>query len=179
MAKITRISAGGAKKSSDSSKRSKSDNNSPNQNQKNLSKTQKSPEQIPEKNSEKNSKIDQKLAKLAEKMQKKAKKAEVKAQKRAKRQEKRAARREKLQKFANKKPVKIITFPFRIILAPILKFAKYCKESWAELRQVQWPNRKTTWKIVGIVLIYTAIFMIFITILDAIIGAGFNQLLKK
>ena len=175
MAKITRISAGGAKKSSDSSKRSKSDNKSPNQNQKNLSKTQKSPEQI----SEKNSKIDQKLIKLAEKMQKKAKKAEIKAQKRAKRQEKRAAQCEKLKKFANKKPVKIITFPFRVIIAPITKFVRYCKESWAELRQVQWPNRKTTWKIVGIVLIYTAIFMIFITILDAIIGAGFNQLLKK
>ena len=156
MAKITRISAGGNKKSSEKTV-------SVNQKDKIVSKTTQKTEL-----DTKNVKKDKKAIKL-----------ELKAQKRAKRQAKRAARHEKLQKFANKKPVKIITFPFRIIITPFAKFAKYCKASWVELRQVQWPNRKTTWKIVGIVLLYTAIFMVFITILDALIGAGFNQLLKK
>lgn len=55
--------------------------------------------------------------------------------------------------------------PF-ILFRPFVAFGRYLKESWQELRQVRWPNRKTTWKMVLAVLVYTAIFMILILLLD-------------
>ena len=55
--------------------------------------------------------------------------------------------------------------PF-ILFRPFCAFGRYLKESWQEIRQVRWPNRKATWKMVLAVIIYTAIFLVFILLLD-------------
>lgn len=53
-----------------------------------------------------------------------------------------------------------------VLFRPFVAFGRYIRDSWRELRQVRWPNRKTTWKMVLAVLVYTAIFMVLIMLLD-------------
>jgi len=50
----------------------------------------------------------------------------------------------------------------------------YFKGAWAELRLVRWPDRKASWGLTGAVIIFTALFIILIVLLDA----GFEQLFK-
>lgn len=64
-------------------------------------------------------------------------------------------------------PVRFITWPFR-----------YIHESWLELRQVRWPSRGATWKMVLAVILYTALFITIIMLLDALFTFIFNQLLS-
>lgn len=64
-----------------------------------------------------------------------------------------------------RKPLHIITTPFRTrpmrfigrVLGRIL-WPKYFRNSWKELKQVTWPSRKDTWKLVGAVLIFAIVF---------------------
>ena len=55
--------------------------------------------------------------------------------------------------------------PF-ILFRPFVYLGRYIRDSWRELRQVRWPNRKATWKMVLAVLVYTALFVVFISLLD-------------
>ncbi|MBR2726228.1 preprotein translocase subunit SecE [Candidatus Saccharibacteria bacterium] len=55
--------------------------------------------------------------------------------------------------------------PF-ILFRPFVAFGRYLRDSWRELRQVRWPNRKATWKMLLAVLVYTVIFMTLILLLD-------------
>ena len=57
--------------------------------------------------------------------------------------------------------------PF-ILFRPFIAFGHYLRDSWRELRQVRWPNRKATWKMVLAVLAYSAIFFILILLLDSL-----------
>jgi len=50
----------------------------------------------------------------------------------------------------------------------------YFKNSWAELKQVNWPSRKDAAKLTSAVFIFAIIFAVFIQILDLI----FNRLVK-
>ena len=68
--------------------------------------------------------------------------------------------------------------PF-ILFRPFVYLGRYIRDSWKELRQVRWPNRKATWKMVIAVLAYTAIFMIFITLLDLFFTWLSNLILAK
>ena len=68
--------------------------------------------------------------------------------------------------------------PF-ILIRPIVYLGRYLRDSWRELRQVRWPNRKATWKMVLAVIIYTAIFMLLITLLDVFFSWLFNLILGK
>ena len=43
---------------------------------------------------------------------------------------------------------------------------RYFREAWQEIRQVRWPNRKATFKMVLAVLAYTALFVVIISLLD-------------
>ena len=43
---------------------------------------------------------------------------------------------------------------------------RYFREAWQEIRQVRWPNRKATFKMVLAVLAYTALFVLVISLLD-------------
>lgn len=58
---------------------------------------------------------------------------------------------------------------------PLKGFVGYFKGAWQELKQVRWPNRRTTWKLTAAVIVFTAIFVAIIVLLDM----GFDLLLDK
>ena len=66
--------------------------------------------------------------------------------------------------------------PF-ILIRPFVALFRYLHDSWLELRQVRWPNRKATWKMVLAVLVYTALFMVVIALLDLLFSKLFNLIL--
>ena len=68
--------------------------------------------------------------------------------------------------------------PF-ILFCPFVYLWRYLRDSWRELRQVRWPNAKATWKMVLAVIIYTALFMGLIFILDLFFTWLFNLILGK
>lgn len=61
---------------------------------------------------------------------------------------------------------------------PLAAFFGYFKGAWQELRQVHWPTRGATWSLTGAVLAFSAFFIIFILLLDAIFKFLFELLLK-
>ena len=84
--------------------------------------------------------------------------------------EKNAKKAEKKSKNNGKKPF--------ILFRPFVALGHYIADSWRELRQVRWPNRKATWKMVLAVFVYTAIFALFIALLDVLFSFIFNLILK-
>jgi len=58
-------------------------------------------------------------------------------------------------------------------------FVGYFKGAWYELRQVRWPDRRTTWGMTGALLAFTAFFIVVILLLDAAFAELFNVLLGK
>ena len=98
---------------------------------------------------------DKKATKNAKKADKKAKKAEKRAKK----------------KKSGKKPF--------ILFRSFVALGHYLRDSWREIRQVRWPNRKATWKMVLAVLVYTALFILFISLLDLFFTWLFNLILGK
>jgi preprotein translocase SecE subunit len=78
--------------------------------------------------------------------------------------------KEKKVKDGNKKPF--------ILFRPFVAFGRYLRNSWRELRQVRWPNRKVTWKMVLAVFVYTALFVSFLVVVDLLFDWIFNLILK-
>ena len=66
--------------------------------------------------------------------------------------------------------------PF-ILFRPFVYLWRYLRNSWMELRQVRWPKRKYTWKMVVAVIIYSAFFMIVISLLDLLFSWLFGLIL--
>ena len=99
---------------------------------------------------------------------KKVSKEDKKALKAAKKAEKEALREEKIN--SGKKPF--------ILFRPFVYFHRYLHDSWRELRQVRWPNRKATWKMVFAVLVYTAFFILILVLLDMLFQLIFSNILK-
>lgn len=66
--------------------------------------------------------------------------------------------------------------PF-LLFRPFVALGTYLRDSWRELRQVRWPNRKTTWKLVLAVFVYTLVFVGFLVLLDIIFDLLFSKLL--
>ena len=58
------------------------------------------------------------------------------------------------------------------------KIGGYFKGAWFELRQVHWPTRSATWGLTGAVLLFSAFFVVFITLLDAGFKYVFEQILR-
>lgn len=100
-----------------------------------------------------------------------------KKQAKTKRKEVKIAEKQLIQK-ASKNEVKNGKKTF-ILFRPFVALGRYLRDSWRELRQVRWPNRKTTWKMVLAVIVYTAIFMIFILLLDLFFSWLFGIILSK
>lgn len=73
----------------------------------------------------------------------------------------------------SEKPLREVFILFR----PFVALGRYLRDSWREIRQVRWPNRKATWKMTIAVLIYCAIFFAFIILLDTFFTFIFNLLL--
>ena len=67
--------------------------------------------------------------------------------------------------------------PF-ILIRPFVAFGRYLRDSWRELRQVRWPNRKVTWKMVLAVFVYTALFIAALVALDLLFDWLFSLILK-
>ena len=88
------------------------------------------------------------------------------------------AKREKVKeaekKINNKK--KTEKKPF-ILVAPFVYLWRYLRDSWYELRQVRWPKRKYTWKMVLAVIVYSAFFMAIISLLDLFFSWLFGLIL--
>ena len=80
----------------------------------------------------------------------------------------------KAEKAAEKESGKKVFILFR----PFVAFGRYIRDSWREIRQVRWPNRKATWKMVVAVLVYTAVFVILISLLDLFFRWLFNLIIK-
>lgn len=89
-----------------------------------------------------------------------ADKKAVKAKARAIRKEKRSNEKREIPKWLM--PLWVISTPFRAI-------GRYFRDSFRELRQVRWPNRKTTWKITFSVILYVLLIVVFIMLLDALL----------
>ncbi len=83
------------------------------------------------------------------------------------------AKTQKSSKNTAEKPLKEVF----ILARPFVALGRYLRDSWREIRQVRWPNRKATWKMTFAVFIYCAIFMVFILVLDALFTFIFNLLL--
>ena len=98
-----------------------------------------------------------------------ADKKAVKAKAKEIRKEKRKAEKHEIPKWL--KPLWYISAPFRAI-------GRYFRDSFRELRQVRWPNRKLTWKMVVAVVIYAALFLILITLLDLLFDFIFKLILS-
>ncbi|MBR0242751.1 preprotein translocase subunit SecE [Candidatus Saccharibacteria bacterium] len=64
-----------------------------------------------------------------------------------------------------------------ILFRPFVAFFRYLRDSWKEIRQVRWPSRKATWKMVLAVLVYTALFVLIISLLDLFFTWLFNLIL--
>lgn len=54
----------------------------------------------------------------------------------------------------------------------------YFKGAWQELRQVRWPNRRTTWALTFAVIIFTIFFLVLITLLDTAFKFLFEQIIS-
>lgn len=63
--------------------------------------------------------------------------------------------------------------PF-ILFRPFVTLGRYLRDSWREIRQVRWPSRKATWKMFLAVIIYSALFMLLVTLLDVLFKYLFN-----
>ncbi len=88
---------------------------------------------------------------------------------RAKKAEKKAAKK------AEEKELKDVFFLFR----PFVAIGRYVRDSFREVRQVRWPDRKATWKMTLSVILYVLLIAAIIMLLDAFFTFVFNQLLKN
>ncbi len=103
------------------------------------------------------------------------KKVVIKDKKQAKANRKAAKKAEKEAKKAEKAQSNKKVF---ILFRPFVAFGRYMRDSWREIRQVRWPNRKATWKMVLAVIIYTALFVLLISLLDMFFTWLFSLIIK-
>lgn len=83
--------------------------------------------------------------------------------------------------------------PFRFLLWPLktkparfvgrilasIFFLRYFRDSWRELRQVTWPNRKETWQLTFAVFIFAIVFGLIISITDYGLDKVFKRVLLR
>lgn len=55
----------------------------------------------------------------------------------------------------------------------------FIKESFKELKQVEWPDRKTTAKLAFAVIIFSVVFGIFIAATDYVLDKVFKEVILK
>lgn len=88
---------------------------------------------------------------------------------------KKQKKQDKKSKSAAEKPLKEVF----ILARPFVALGRYLRDSWRELRQVRWPNRKATWKMTLAVLAYCAAFIVLVTLLDIFFTFIFNLVLGQ
>ncbi|HSW99534.1 MAG TPA: preprotein translocase subunit SecE [Patescibacteria group bacterium] len=89
--------------------------------------------------------------------------------------------------------LRYIAKPFRVVGKGIAKvghkqpfkfighilWPPYFRNSWIELRQVTWPNRRESWQLTSAVIVFAALFGIMIAIVDFGLDKLFKQVLLK
>lgn len=60
-----------------------------------------------------------------------------------------------------------------------LLWPAYFRNSWKELRQVTWPNRRESWQLTTAVIIFATIFGLMIAVVDFGLDKLFKQVLLK
>ena len=55
--------------------------------------------------------------------------------------------------------------PF-ILFRPFINLAHYFRDSWRELRKVEWPSRRATWKMTLAVIIFCAVVGLIVLVCD-------------
>lgn len=129
--------------------------------------------------SQKTTKKDSIEAKTVENESKSDTKSDLKSTDRtvekAKKSEQRAAKKaEKAQKIEKSHGGRKSISEVKLFARPFVALGRYIRDSWRELRLVRWPDRKTTWKMTFAVLIYCALMMVFILLLDTLFTFLFN-----
>lgn len=66
---------------------------------------------------------------------------------------------------------------FRIIGKILLP--SYIRSSWRELRQVTWPDRRTSWKLTYAVIVFSIIFGVIVFVVDFVLDKLFKELIIK
>ncbi|MBQ8992242.1 preprotein translocase subunit SecE [Candidatus Saccharibacteria bacterium] len=134
-------------------------------------KAQKEPEkpvpESPEKDAPEKASDEEGNLEFSEKEARAHKKLAEKERKAMQKAEKRKVKLEDQEAQGGSKVKRILTAPFR-----------YLRDSWREIRQVRWPNRKATWKMVFAIFIYSALFIALIMLLDVLFTWLFNLILK-
>ena len=64
-----------------------------------------------------------------------------------------------------------------ILFRPFVALGRYIRDSFREVRQVRWPDRKATWKMTISVIIFVLLMAALIMLLDALFTFLFNKLL--
>lgn len=115
-------------------------------------------------------------AEITRKVTIKAKKSEnKKARAKENAEAKKAARAEKkAERKAAKQGKKVF-----ILFRPFVAIGRYIKESFQEVRQVRWPDRKSTWKMTLSVVLYVILVAVIIMLLDAFFTFIFSKLLSN
>lgn len=62
---------------------------------------------------------------------------------------------------------------------PFAAIGAYFKGAWHELRQVRWPDRRSTWGMTGALIAFTVFFIIVILVIDFAFGQLFNLITGK
>ena len=83
-----------------------------------------------------------------------------------KKQAKKLRAQEKAEQKAEKAKEKADDKKVFILFRPFVAFGRYIRDAFREIRQVRWPSRKDTWKMVLAVFVYTLLFIALITVLD-------------
>jgi preprotein translocase, SecE subunit, bacterial len=68
--------------------------------------------------------------------------------------------------------------PSKKFLAIFVSIGGYFKGAWNELRQVRWPDRRSTWGMTVAVILFTAFFVTLIVLLDDVFKQLFELILK-
>jgi len=64
-----------------------------------------------------------------------------------------------------------------VLTKPRAGFPRYFYNSWLELRQVSWPNRRTTWKLVFAVFAFATVFGLAIALVDFVLELIFKRII--
>jgi preprotein translocase SecE subunit len=81
-----------------------------------------------------------------------------------------------IKKVSSSRPAKAAAIPFKLAKQGLKWLVpKYFVNSWRELRQVHWPNRRETWRLTLAVFIFSIIFGAMVAGVDK----GLDELFKK
>lgn len=65
--------------------------------------------------------------------------------------------------------------PTFVLFRPFVALGRYFRDSWRELRQVRWTNRRATWALTLAVILFSLFFAVFIMLFDWL----FNYLIQE